>query len=99
MTSLPRLLLVLAAGLLLSGAARPARGQALVGPDASWSWLRGTAEPPADWASPAFDDTSWSTGLAGFGYGDGDDRTDLPDMQGSYASVYLRARFEVLDPA
>ena len=61
--------------------------------NASWRYATG-AIPNADWASPAFDDADWSTGNAGFGYGDEDDTTVLEDMRGNYDRVRLRARFE-----
>jgi len=47
----------------------------------------------------AYDDSTWETGEAGFGYGDDDDQTVLDDMQGSYTTVYIRKRFTVGDPA
>ena len=69
----------------------------------TWKYFKGTVEPPAAWAGVAFDDTSWSTGPSGFGYGDGDDATVLSDMQGAtqppgYVSVYIRKAFSVPDP-
>src|SRR6185503_7681676 len=35
----------------------------------------------------------------GFGYGDGDDRTTLADMEGNYTTVYLRRSFDLANPA
>jgi hypothetical protein len=65
----------------------------------SWNYFKGQSEPPANWPDLAFDDSSWLSGPSGFGYGDGDDATVLSDMQGSYASVYLRKKFYVDDPS
>ena len=45
-----------------------------------WRYLKGIAEPPADWTAPGFDDSAWAEGVAGFGYGDRDDNTVLEDM-------------------
>lgn len=63
-----------------------------------WRYYKGRREPSPGrtseaalrWTLPAFNDRSWPTGRAGFGYGDGDDATVLRDMQGRYVSVYLR---------
>ncbi len=70
----------------------------LVPPGAEWHFFRGTEEPPPDWASIAFDASSWERGPAGFGYGDGDDATVLDDMEGNYTSVYIRHEFRIDDP-
>jgi len=65
----------------------------------NWRYLKGTAEPPADWMSTDFDDSPWPQGESGFGYGDGDDTTILSDMRYNYLSVYLRKSFNLTDPA
>jgi parallel beta-helix repeat protein len=74
----------------------------LVPRGATWKYFRGLAEPAGgslDWTAPGFDDASWQTGAAGFGYADGDDATVLSDMNGGYSTLYLRRTFEVADPA
>jgi hypothetical protein len=62
-----------------------------------WRWRKGTSEaskPVAAWRTANFqEDDSWRTGTAGFGYGDEDDATVVPDMQGRYTSLFLRHRF------
>jgi predicted phosphodiesterase len=60
-------------------------------------YLKGTVDPPPDWASPTGDEAGWLAGEAGFGigYGDNDDRTVLADMEGGYLTVYARAHFFV----
>jgi hypothetical protein len=66
----------------------------LVPPGADWRFLRG--EPlPASWTRPDFDDSSWEAGPAGIGYGDGDDRTRLLDMEDSYRAVFCRKAFDI----
>lgn len=65
----------------------------------TWSYFKGTQEPPANWNDPGFDASSWLTGSVGIGYGDGDDRTELDDMRGFYTSVYLLSEFTVDDPS
>lgn len=64
-----------------------------------WRYAKGTSAQPSNWTALAFDDSAWSTGPAGFGYGDGDDATVLSDMADNYASVYLRTDFDVTNPA
>jgi outer membrane protein assembly factor BamB len=61
--------------------------------NAEWQYLAGGKHPPAGWAKPGFNTSGWKKGRAGFGYGDGDDKTVL-DMRGKYASVYIRALFD-----
>ncbi|MGQ9588966.1 MAG: DUF1800 family protein [Planctomycetota bacterium] len=59
----------------------------------------GTGAPTIEWTSLGFDDSAWTDGSTGIGYGDDDDATRLTDMRGNYASVYLRRRFSVADPS
>ncbi len=59
----------------------------------TWSYLAGK-EPAKDWTSLKFDASKWPTGTAGFGFGDGDDRTQLK-MAGKYARVYIRRQFDL----
>ena len=44
------------------------------------------------------DGAKWKSGKAGFGFGDGDDRTELKDMHGKYSVVYIRTDFVIQDP-
>jgi len=74
----------------------PSEGGYIVSPGESWRFFRGTgpASALADaWRKVDFDDSSWSIGLSGFGYGDGDDATLLDDMQGHCLTVYIRKDF------
>jgi len=41
------------------------------------------------------EDGTWITGQTSIGYGDGDDNTELTDMEGGYTTVYLRHPFTV----
>jgi hypothetical protein len=59
-----------------------------------WRYFPAVSEPPADWNTADFIDTTWNTGPGGFGYGDGDDATLLLD---AVNSVYLRIKFQVDD--
>ncbi len=65
-----------------------------------WRYFKGTAQPPADWSRPEFTPgAGWLSGATGIGYADGDDRTNLTDMQNRYASIFCRREFTVADPA
>lgn len=66
--------------------------QTAVMADDTWRYFVGTSEPPADWYQAAFNDASWTSGPGGFGYGDGDDGTIIPNT----LSVYLRIKFDVV---
>ncbi|MBN1670489.1 MAG: fibronectin type III domain-containing protein, partial [Kiritimatiellae bacterium] len=69
---------------------------------ATWRYRKGTAEaaaPPAAWRAPGFDDSAWAQGPAPFGYGDGPYGTELGDMKDSYTCIFLRAAFEIEQPA
>ncbi|MBP7148667.1 MAG: Ig-like domain-containing protein [Acidobacteria bacterium] len=65
----------------------------------AWAYAPGSVEPVAGWNLPGFDDSSWASGPSGFGYGDGDDATELGDMRNGYVSVYTRKVFTVPDPS
>lgn len=48
------------------------------------------------WYTGDFDDSAWPTGPGGFGYGDGDDATDVESqMLNKTPSLYLRSDFQV----
>ena len=61
----------------------------------NWAYLLPESELPSDWNTIGFDDSGWSTGPGGFGYGDEDDGTEI-DLA---LSVYLRRIFAVTDAA
>lgn len=70
----------------------PAGSKVLIPPGANWRYLGGD-EAPDNWNLDNFDDRSWKTGKAGFGYGDGDDATTI-DMRGKFSAVRIRHVFE-----
>ncbi|MEM7236058.1 MAG: lamin tail domain-containing protein, partial [Planctomycetota bacterium] len=59
-----------------------------------WSFIVPNSEPPAAWRQHGFDDSSWDRGDSGFGYGDGDDETQVPS---GTISVYVRKTFQIDD--
>jgi len=60
-----------------------------------WRYFRGRSEPsPAlEWTTADFDDSTWEQGQSAFGYGPSDLKTQLPDMNGSYTTFYIRREF------
>ena len=59
--------------------------------DDEWAYQIPESELPSDWNTIGFDDSGWSTGPGGFGYGDEDDGTEIE----SAVSVYIRRNFTV----
>ena len=69
----------------------------VIKPGAEWSYLAGK-DPVKGWNMMGFKtDNSWKTGPAGFGYGDGDDETELKGMKGNFLRVYIRHVFSGKD--
>ncbi len=64
-----------------------------------WKYFKAISEPPSApddaWRQPGFDDGSWLEGQTSIGYGDGDDNTEINDMQNNYTTIYLRKTFDV----
>lgn len=63
-------------------------------PDEIFSYMVPTSAMPSNWASPEFNDSHWNRDKAGFGYGDGDDQTNVPT---GTISVYIRKTFFIPD--
>jgi hypothetical protein len=59
----------------------------------SFRYFVGTDSPPADWKELSFNDSSWSAGPGGIGYGDGDDNTVIEPA----ISLFLRKKFQIFD--
>lgn len=67
-----------------------------------WSYLDNGSNQGTAWRAPAFNDTAWPTGLAEFGYGDGDERTVLSyggNASLKHVTTYFRRHFNVANPA
>lgn len=70
-----------------------------VGSGATWSYLDDGSSPEG-WTTAAFNDNAWATGNAQFGYGDGDEETEVSfggDADNKYTTTYFRKRFNVAD--
>ena len=57
----------------------------------SWYYYVANQEPPSNWNQVNFNSSSWSIGPSGFGYGDGDDNTQVSNT----ISVYLIKPFSI----
>lgn len=62
---------------------------------AEWQYLAGTHPQGMAWTKLGFKGSDWRTGQAGFGFGEGQFKTELKDMRRKYTTVYLRKEFEV----
>ena len=59
-----------------------------------WKYIVPTATTSVNWNQPNFDASTWQTNTGGFGFGDNDDGTIIPN--GSI-SVYMRKSFNITD--
>lgn len=88
--------------LVLAGSLGALRAQELFPAGSTWRYVKGTAPASSpdttSWRGPAFDDSSWGTGVATFYYGDPFTGTELLDMQNTYSTVFLRKSFSVSNP-
>ena len=78
-----------------------ADGATLLASNAVWKYLVAPM-PPSDWMQPAHDDTTWPSGPAELGYGDGDEATIIgygPDPNNKYITTYFRTKFMAPDPS
>jgi hypothetical protein len=77
----------------------PGHWETILAAGDEWRYFVGLEEPPADWRSAEFDDSSWLSGPSRFGYRDGD-ATVLPRKvnPSNQTSVYLRTTFAIADP-
>jgi hypothetical protein len=80
--------------------ATPPAGETLVPAGATWKYLDDGSDQGTAWRDPGFDDSSWATGPAELGYGDGDEATEVsygPDPEEKHISTYFRHAFTVDD--
>jgi hypothetical protein len=60
----------------------------------TWKWICPDESTSLQWMYPGFNDVSWNADQGGFGYGDGDDLTLIPEDK---VSVFTRISFEIKD--
>ena len=76
--------------------------QILIAAGSNWKYLDNGADLGSTWRSASFDDSSWKSGKAQLGYGDGDETTVVgfgPDSTNKYITTYFRHSFNVPDPS
>jgi acid phosphatase type 7 len=74
----------------------------LVPTGAVWKYLDNGSDQGTGWRATSFNDSSWASGPAQLGYGDGDESTVVsfgPDAANKYITTYFRRSFNVADAA
>ena len=61
--------------------------ESVVLPGDYWFYKIPSSQPNSSWNLLYFDDSNWSQGMSGFGYGDDDDATLVPE---NTISIYMR---------
>jgi len=85
---------VFASGLDIKDAILIDHWESAVLPSDTFKYLEPDATTPVNWNTLDYTADSWDEGIAGFGYGDGDDNTLISS---SIPSVYIRRVFEITD--
>lgn len=73
----------------------------LVAPGSTWTYLDDGSDQGSAWTAPAFDDSTWATGMAEFGYGDDDEATVVDfgtNASDKHITTYFRHEFQVVNP-
>lgn len=82
--------------------ATPAAAATLVPTGATWRYLDDGTDQGTLWRelAPTFDDSSWASGPAQLGYGDGDEATVIASGPGGnhFITSYFRHHFNIADP-
>src|SRR5688572_10395696 len=79
-----------------------AQSASLISTGSTWRYLDNGSNQGTAWRSPGFNDSSWATGPAQLGYGDGDEATLVgygANAAVKYVTTYFRRTFSVTDPA
>lgn len=74
----------------------------LVPSGATWTYLDDGSDQETAWQAYSFDDSTWATGPAELGYGDGGETTVVSygaDPNNKYITTYFRKTFSVSDPS
>jgi hypothetical protein len=75
--------------------------QILIGAGTAWRYNDGGTNLGTAWRAPTYNDSLWKSGVAQFGYGDGDEATVIsygPSTINRYITSYFRRTFTVADP-
>ena len=76
-------------------AAPPLDYKTLVPKNAEWKYLAAQHPQGRGWTLPDFDAAAWKDGVAGFGFGEAEARTDLERRRDQPASIYIRREFKI----
>lgn len=68
--------------------------ETVISKGAVWKYKIGSVSVPSNWIDSSYDDSGWSAGPSGFGYGDNDDSTNLQG-QSPFTSLFIRKTFSV----
>src|SRR5215217_1240739 len=74
----------------------------LVPTGATWRYLDNGSDQGTAWRAASFNDSTWGSGPAQLGYGDGDEATTLgfgPDANNKFITSYFRRAFSVTNAA
>src|SRR5215211_6353257 len=74
----------------------------LVPTAATWKYLDNGSDQGTAWRASSFNDTTWPSGPAQLGYGDGDEATTVgfgPDANNKFITTYFRRTFTVTNAA
>jgi hypothetical protein len=88
---------ILAIGLFFSPAAHAA-DTTLVPTGSVWKYLDNGSDQGTAWRAASFNDSTWPSGPAQLGYGDGDEATTVgfgPDANNKFITTYFRRAFNV----
>ena len=75
--------------------------ESLVPAGATWKYLDNGSNQGTAWRGVTFDDSTWPSGAAELGYGDGDEATVVgygPSATNKYVTTYFRHAFQVTVP-
>ncbi|MES2777206.1 MAG: PKD domain-containing protein [Bacteroidota bacterium] len=70
--------------------------------NSSWKYLDNGSNAGTAWRATLFNDASWASGLAQFGYGDGDETTVVSygsNSKKKYVTTYFRKQVSIANPA
>ena len=80
----------------------PLTRRTLVSAGSTWKFLDNGSNQGNAWRYPSFDDSFWPTGVAQFGYGDGDEETVLSfggNPNNKFVTTWFRKQFAVFNAA
>jgi len=74
----------------------------LMSKGSTWKYVDNGTNQGTAWRASAFSDSTWASGAAQLGYGDGDEATIVnygPDPNNKYVTTYFRRSINVPNPS